>query len=130
MARAKDEPPTELLGTQYVAVHPFSDDTETLSRISWESSQCKSVDAYWLVGADVLFVQVESAALSRRAVGQYIRRNATSGYVNCVAVVSAGLVTRAIFEEQLTWLLNAGVVARVLQRQEKLRSVLVDVNEL
>lgn len=117
---------TDYLGTQYVAVHPFADDTSLLKELSWTSEQCVEVDAYWLALGDVVFVQVISSAQEGwRPVGKYFRYNPNSHYVNLVAVVAEKIVTRSVFEYELKGFLEQGILTSALKQESKLGPVLV-----
>lgn len=118
----------EFLGTQYIAVHPFADDMAILQKLSWPAEQCLEVDAYWLVSGDVVFVQVISSTQGEaRQVGRYARWNPMNHYVNLVAVVTATVITRPVFENELKVFLEQGILAMALTQGSKLGARLLAV---
>jgi hypothetical protein len=126
--RDRGEEVAEFLGTQYITVHPFADDTSLLKRLSWLPEQCVAVDAYWLALDDVVFVQVGSSAQNdAMPVGRYIRWNPISHYANLVSVLSEEAVTRINFERELKVFLEQGIAARAIRDGEKLGPRLVRV---
>jgi hypothetical protein len=111
--RAVEQGTGALLGTEYVTIHPFSDDEETLARLEWSVAQCTSVDAYWLVDHDVAFVQMLSRP--NGSPDTYARWNRSTEYVNIVCTIGHPVVSRALFDTALRNLLKDGLGRRLLQ---------------
>ena len=123
-SRRSDDPAgqvEDLRGTEFLAVHPFSDDKALLAAINWTPSKCNSVDAYWLAFGDVVFVQVHSATVEpARPVGRYVRwSGGERPHVNLVAVVQEKRITRAVFERELLAFLDGGSVAGAIKKGAK-----------
>jgi hypothetical protein len=94
-------------GWRYIAVHPFADDHELLSRLNWPPERCVSVDAYWECAGDVHFLQVHTDQ-SFRGPGLYYRWCGTDAWAaNLVAVADRSPVLRVPFEAIMTKLVTA-----------------------
>lgn len=42
---------------RYVTVHPFADEAELLERLALSPNDCKTADAWWHTGTDVVLIQ-------------------------------------------------------------------------
>jgi len=92
---------------RYLVVNPLADETQVLNRLGIYASACTKVDLFWQRTADeVSFVQVESRRYSIERKPGYYARNAPSGYLNIVAVVTEDLVTSDVVLRVLTELAN------------------------
>jgi hypothetical protein len=124
---ADDVEVLRLRDSEYIPIHPFADDQALLERIGWQSEKCISVDAYWRVTDDVVFLQMSTKGSSGRAVGRYARWREGEGGVNLSVVVDAPTISRAVFEAEMTRLLDDGVVEGALHRGRSLGNSLVAV---
>jgi hypothetical protein len=98
--------------TKYITVHPFSDDIQLLVKIKWKPEYCNSVDAYWNIGKDILFVQIYSihySGYSKNKVERNINWSRESGYVDVVSIINENEITKEIFERELKYFLSIGV---------------------
>lgn len=94
-------------GWRYVPVHPFADEADVLERIGAKPEECKKVDAYWLCGRDVYFLQVYANG-NEPDTYSYRWSEGKLSMFNLVAKLTGALLTREMFEkamEQLSrWL--------------------------
>jgi hypothetical protein len=103
-------------GTEFLAIQPFSDDNALLESIGAEPEQCIKVDAYWKIYGDVIFLEVSTAAyVFGRPIGAYARWS-RNGHVNLQVVVDSPTITRAVFEAEMSRLIDRGMVGRALGR--------------
>jgi hypothetical protein len=112
-ARAADEaqpPMTLAAGGEIVTIHPLADEQELLSRLGIRPEECRSVDGYWRVGGDVVFLQVSTADVAGvRSPGLYARiATYPPRHVNLVVVVDVPYITRAVLEKAADDLLRVG----------------------
>jgi hypothetical protein len=114
------------MGTEYLAVHPFADETDLLKQISWSADRCTEVDAYWQVFDDIVFVQLISTIEEKdRPPGRYVR----SGHgLNLLIVVSSPTITKGVFEDALRAILKDNAVARALTELGTLGPTLVPLS--
>jgi len=113
----------EFLGTQYLAVQPFADETALLEKISWSADRCIRVDAYWRVLGDVVFVEMVSAANDKhRVAGTYVR---SSEGLNLVFVMASATITRTMFEHELGAIMRDDVLEKLLESADALGPFLV-----
>ncbi len=80
--------PPALAPYECVLVHPLADDHELLVRIEWSSEKCTSVDAYWRLGNDVVFLQVCSPWPGGPGTGLYAQRDPSDGRLALTAVLA------------------------------------------
>lgn len=97
-------------GGQIVTIHPLADELDILSKLNLRPEQCTSVDGYWSIGGDVVFLQVNTAiADSFREPGLYARLAPhPPRYVNLVVVVDEPYITRAMLENAAREFLRLG----------------------
>jgi hypothetical protein len=115
-------------GTEFLAVQPFSDDHPLLESIGATPEQCSAVDAYWKIYGDVIFLQVSTAAhFSGMQVGTHARWSGRDGHVNLHVVVDSATITRAIFEAEMSRLIDRGMAGRALGRGRGLGETLTPI---
>ncbi len=51
-------------GGEIACVHPFADEADELAKMDLEPKDCPAADGYWRINEDVVFVQVNSMAMS------------------------------------------------------------------
>ena len=78
--RAIQDPPRKLsraaVPSEYLEVHPFGDDAVALRSARLHPAQCTSVDLYWRIGDDVVFVQASAREVGLRwQPGVHVRWN-------------------------------------------------------
>lgn len=126
--RRKDYSPSSVnlhdaLNHEYIPIHPFSDDEELLARLELSASECKSVDAWWNMGADVSLIGIWSRVIQKdRKVGIYAswpKGKQRNLYI--MAVVDSETITRSLFEEVMEHACDLE-----LKASEKLRKKLSD----
>jgi hypothetical protein len=86
---------------EYIPVHPMSNEVELLKQLGLSPSDCKSVDCYWSLGDDIVFIQIYSVELSsERRPGLYARWSVSSlPMMNVVAVVNNKSISQDLVEE-------------------------------
>lgn len=85
---------------EYMPVHPFACEVELLKKLKWSSEKCTSVDAYWNMETDIVFIQVLTKTVSnQKKEGLYVRwDNTKKQYLNLFAIIDKPFVTREMFE--------------------------------
>ncbi len=90
-------------GWEYIPVHPFGDEPETLAWLGIHSEDCTGVDAWWGIERDATLVQSWVVRVGQRPTGLYARRtDDAEAWVYLTAVLDAPFVTRSAFETVLS----------------------------
>jgi hypothetical protein len=96
-------------GGEIVTIHPLADEPELVSRLGITPEECTSVDGYWCIGEDVVFLQLGTAKGNLREPGLYARlASYPPRHVNLVVVVDTPYITRAVLEKAARDLLHVG----------------------
>lgn len=97
-------------GGEILTIHPLADEHAILIRLGLRPEDCMSVDGYWSIGGDVVFLQLNTAiTTSLREPGLYARvASYPPRYVNLVVVVDAPYITREVLENAARDLLRVG----------------------
>ncbi len=118
------------LEMEYIPIHPFSNEKDTLQRIGIEEKDCFSVDAYWDMKTDVSFMQVSTIDKLDCKIDLYARWiKEKKRYLNLVAKVNASSITRDIFEQVMSSFYKAGVLPSGKLRRT-LTNYLVNVGKI
>ena len=56
-------------GFEYIPVHPFSDEDTVLKELYMRPEECRAVDAYWHMGTDIGFLQMQVICLRHNPLG-------------------------------------------------------------
>ena len=86
---ADDGNPPALNGYECVLVHPLADESERLARLNYAAEKCTSVDAYWRLGYDVVFLQVSTPWPGGPEPGLYAQRDDADGRLTLTAILSS-----------------------------------------
>ena len=103
---------------EYIPYQPLAGDTELLEQLGMKPEDCKSVDCYWHVGDDVVYLQVKASRHEfRQPTGMYAR---WAGHdlpmLHLVAVVERDLVDREVVEEVMAKMEALGLESEVLSK--------------
>ena len=97
-------------GGEIVTIHPMADESELLASLGLSPSDCIAVDAYWLVGGDVVFLQLHTATSDlHHAAGLYARlATYPPKHVNLAVVVEVDEITSDVLEREAEKLCKVG----------------------
>lgn len=89
---------------RYLEIHPFSDDTETLERLSLLPSNCFIVDAWCFFNGDAALLESSVAGVNPiRDAGLFARRSEGDlRWTNLKLVTNAESISRVLFENAMT----------------------------
>ena len=85
---------------RYIPIHPFADEPEILERLEISPAACYSVDAYWEIQGDVVFLETICERVANRPAGNYIRTRTGGGNV-AHSVLTQPTITRISFEDTM-----------------------------
>jgi len=108
-------------------IHVFADDPEAI-RSGLKPEECQSIDAYWRVMDDVIFLEVMTVSYSKlRPAGFYARWPKTGfGALNLVSVSSLPFITRNDARRAAEFFYSLGLYRGILSQMnldDQLRQV-------
>ena len=86
---------------RYIAINPMADETDLLSALCLNPSDCIKVDLYWEYAGDVAFVQVHTKAYSVNSPSGIYARVDSEGRANFMVVVPDDAISKEIADEVL-----------------------------
>lgn len=111
---------------EIVCVHPLADETDLLDKLGITPADCTSVDGYWAVDGDVVFLQVNSTSADPiREPGFYGRiASYPPHHINLVVVTEVPQITGDVLEQAVRGLLSVG------WRRKELKDALVPLGNV
>ena len=95
-------------GWEYIPIHPFADERETLKRLGLRPEDCRRTDGWWGIDGDATLLETSvvgdpSMARMFAKATPHIER-----WVYLVATIAAPFVTRSAFEAAMERFADAG----------------------
>jgi hypothetical protein len=99
-------------GYEYITVHPTSDETEILTKLGLNSTDCIKVDLYWRVENRVFFLQVNSNNfLNDERKGLFARWESRNSRVYLEANLEVSFISRQVIERVMDAFLTKGIIS-------------------
>ena len=98
-------------GWEYVPVHPFGDEPDSLARLGIQPKDCRSADAWWGIAGDATLLESAVVGATSWSAGLFAKR---APYENdeqriyLVAIFDAPYVTRMAIEAAMVRFAEAG----------------------
>ena len=95
---------------EYLPVHPFADESELLVKLNMKPELCRSVDAYWRIDNDVIFIQVGLSADDPLGRSGFFARwsDIKPSMLNLVAIIKANRISRFDMESVMSKFVQLG----------------------
>lgn len=121
----------EHLKQQYIAIHPFANESLLTERFNLIAEECQAVDAYWHMGNDVSFLQVGTTALYNTFPhGFYAQwRCEKKEYLTLTYVTESPFICRNEFEQAMCQFVELGwIPTEALRKQLKNNPLFLAIN--